>query len=84
MTARDKGSAADGQKWFVEGFYHLNAGKNLIRLEQPQFFPHIDKILFIPRFGSRWRAGRVRSAWRLRTQAGVCPAVVGLSEEDKG
>ncbi|MBC8353543.1 MAG: DUF1553 domain-containing protein [Planctomycetes bacterium] len=38
----------DGQKWFVEGFYHLNAGKNLIRLEQPQFFPHIDKLLFVP------------------------------------
>ncbi|MDA1054662.1 MAG: DUF1553 domain-containing protein [Planctomycetota bacterium] len=43
----------DGQKWFVEGFYRLNAGKNVIRLEQPQFFPHIDKILFIlaSRFG---------------------------------
>jgi len=38
----------DGQKWFVEGFYHLNAGQNLIRLEQPQFFPHIDKLMFIP------------------------------------
>ncbi|MEO8494482.1 MAG: DUF1553 domain-containing protein, partial [Planctomycetota bacterium] len=41
----------DGQKWFVEGVYHLNAGKNLIRLEQPQFFPHIDKLLFIPAAG---------------------------------
>lgn len=38
----------DGQKWFVEGFYHLNAGKNLIRLEQPTFFPHIDKLLIVP------------------------------------
>ena len=38
----------NGQKWFVEGFYYLNAGKNLIRLEQPTFFPHIDKLLFVP------------------------------------
>jgi hypothetical protein len=38
----------NGQKWFVEGFYYLNAGENLIRLEQPTFFPHIDKLLFVP------------------------------------
>ena len=38
----------DGQEWFVEGFYNLKAGQNLIRLEQPTFFPHIDKLLIVP------------------------------------
>lgn len=36
------------QTWFVEGLVTLAAGKNVIRLEQPQFFPHIDKLLFTP------------------------------------
>ncbi len=36
------------QTWFVEGFVSLKAGRNLIRLEQPQFFPHIDKLLLTP------------------------------------
>lgn len=38
----------DTQTWFVECFVTLNAGRNLIRLEQPQFFPHIDKLLLTP------------------------------------
>ncbi len=37
-----------GQKWFVEGFFKFKEGKNTIRLEHPQFFPHIDKLLFVP------------------------------------
>ena len=36
------------QTWFVEGFVPIKAGRNLIRLEQPQFFPHIDKLLLTP------------------------------------
>ena len=36
------------QTWFVEGFVSIKAGRNLIRLEQPQFFPHIDKLLLTP------------------------------------
>ena len=38
----------EGQKWFVEGVYRLHQGKNVLRLEQPRFFPHIDKILIGP------------------------------------
>jgi hypothetical protein len=36
------------QTWFVEGFVSTKAVRNLIRLEQPQFFPHIDKLLLTP------------------------------------
>ena len=36
------------QTWFVECFVTLKPGQNLIRLEQPQFFPHIDKLLLTP------------------------------------
>ena len=36
------------QAWFVESFVPIKAGRNLIRLEQPQFFPHIDKLLLTP------------------------------------
>ncbi len=38
----------DGQAWFVEAFVTLNAGQNVIRLEHPRMFPHIDKILMTP------------------------------------
>jgi len=38
----------DSQTWFVEGWFELSSGKNTIRLEQPQFFPHIDKLLLVP------------------------------------
>jgi len=36
------------QTWSVEAVVLLKAGLNLIRLEQPQFFPHIDKLLLTP------------------------------------
>lgn len=38
----------ESQTWFVECFVSLAAGRNTIRLEQPQFFPHIDKLLLVP------------------------------------
>lgn len=38
----------DSQAWFVECFAELNAGRNLVRLEQPDCFPHIDKVLLTP------------------------------------
>ena len=38
----------DGQRWFVEGFFRMNAGKNVVRIEHPRFFPHIDKFNLIP------------------------------------
>jgi hypothetical protein len=38
----------DTQTWQVEGFYELKAGKNLVRLEHAQYFPHIDKLLIAP------------------------------------
>lgn len=38
----------DAQKWFVESFVALSTGTNVVRLEQPQFFPHIDKLLLTP------------------------------------
>ena len=38
----------DSQTWFIEGFYPLAAGRNVIRLEHPAYFPHIDKLLLVP------------------------------------
>jgi len=38
----------DSQTWFIEGFYPLAAGRNVIRLEHPAYFPHIDKLLLLP------------------------------------
>ena len=38
----------ESQTWFVESLVTLKTGRNLIRLEQPQFFPHIDKLLLTP------------------------------------
>ncbi len=38
----------ESQTWFVEGFVTLIAGRNTVRLEQPQAFPHIDKLLLTP------------------------------------
>jgi hypothetical protein len=35
----------DGQEWFVEAIVGLRVGRNVIRLEQPKAFPHIDKLL---------------------------------------
>jgi len=35
----------DSQTWFVEALVALKAGSHTLRLEQPQFFPHIDKLL---------------------------------------
>jgi hypothetical protein len=32
----------------VEGFYEFRQGKNSLRLEHAQHFPHIDKILLVP------------------------------------
>ena len=38
----------DTQRWDIEGFVQLAAGKNTLRLEHPMFFPHIDQWLLIP------------------------------------
>lgn len=38
----------ESQTWFVEGIFRLPAGAAVLRLEQPTFFPHIDKILLVP------------------------------------
>ena len=35
----------DGQEWFVQAIVGLRVGRNVIRLEQPKAFPHIDKLL---------------------------------------
>ncbi len=36
------------QAWHIVGVYELPAGKIVVRLEQPTFFPHIDKLLIAP------------------------------------
>ncbi|MEQ1933513.1 MAG: DUF1549 domain-containing protein, partial [Fimbriimonadaceae bacterium] len=41
----------DHQKWFAEGIFILKAGKNTLRFERDSYFPHIDKLLLIPRPG---------------------------------
>jgi hypothetical protein len=38
----------ENQVWKIEGFFPLKSGGNVIRIEQPQFFPHIDKLLLAP------------------------------------
>ena len=38
----------ESQTWFVESLLELKAGRHLLRLEQPTFFPHIDKLLLVP------------------------------------
>jgi cytochrome c553 len=38
----------ESQRWEIEGLVDLKAGKNIVRLEQPTFFPHIDKVLLVP------------------------------------
>ena len=38
----------ESQTWFVEAVLELKSGKHLLRLEQPTFFPHIDKVLLVP------------------------------------
>ncbi|MCS5575561.1 MAG: hypothetical protein NZ789_21750, partial [Pseudomonadales bacterium] len=37
----------DTQTWSVAGLFHFTAGKHVLRLEQPRFFPHIDKLLLV-------------------------------------
>ena len=38
----------ENQAWKIEGFFELKSGDNVVRIEQPQFFPHIDKLLIAP------------------------------------
>ena len=38
----------DTQRWVVETRVRLKKGKNLLRIQRSQVFPHIDKILFVP------------------------------------
>ena len=38
----------ESQTWFVECLLELKAGRHMLRLEQPTFFPHIDKLLLVP------------------------------------
>ena len=38
----------DGQRWEIVGLFDLKPGQNTFRLEQPTFFPHIDKLLLVP------------------------------------
>ncbi len=53
-NAADKSSGGfnpEHQKWFAEGIFLLNAGKNVIKFERQSYFPHIDKLLLVPRPG---------------------------------
>jgi hypothetical protein len=38
----------DTQKWEIVGFFPFKAGQNVVRLECPGPFPHIDKLLISP------------------------------------
>jgi len=38
----------DTQRWFVEGVFSFKKGKNTLRLERAQPFPHIDKLALVP------------------------------------
>lgn len=38
----------EGQQWEIQGLFAFQAGGNRVRLEHPQFFPHIDKLLIAP------------------------------------
>ena len=41
----------DAQRWFGEGLFAFKAGKNTVVLERDSYFPHIDKVLLLPRPG---------------------------------
>ncbi len=38
----------DTQTWFVEGVFSFQAGKNTLRLERAEPFPHFDKLALVP------------------------------------
>ena len=38
----------DTQTWMVEGLFAFKAGKNIVRLERQEPFPHFDKLLIVP------------------------------------
>ena len=39
---------SESQRWHVDAIVRLQAGKNVLRLEQPNAFPHIDKLRLVP------------------------------------
>lgn len=41
----------ESQKWLAEGVFALKAGKNRIKFERDNYFPHIDKFLLTERNG---------------------------------
>lgn len=65
------------QRWKVEGFFHLKAGLNVIRFEQPQAFPHIDKLLVAP------APAEIQKISRLRLDAQYEPLPVLVSQWSK-
>jgi hypothetical protein len=38
----------EGQRWEPQGVFALKAGKNILRIEQDQYIPHLDKLLIVP------------------------------------
>ncbi len=41
------------QKWVGEGIVLLNTGSNKLKFERDSYFPHIDRLLLLPRPGSK-------------------------------
>lgn len=66
------GFLPEQQRWFAEGIFLLQAGPNRIRFERDSYFPHIDKLLLIPRPGLQ----PTESLDVIAREAGLAPAVV--------
>lgn len=66
------GFLPEHQKWFAEGVIVLQAGANRIKFERDSYFPHIDKLLLLPRPGQQ----PTESLDLIAREAGLAPAVV--------
>jgi len=71
----------DQQQWKAEGVFRLAPGKNWIRLERTSFFPHIDKLLLLPKSPGDYP----RTPDQLAAETGLIPEFVAqVREQLKG
>jgi hypothetical protein len=67
----------DAQRWFAEAVVALRVGKNTVRFERDSYFPHIDKLLLMPRPG----AWATRSPDVIALERGLRPELVARVAE---
>lgn len=67
----------DKQQWFAEGVFPLRAGKNTLRFERANYFPHIDKLLLLSRKGQPLP----RTLEQIASEAGLIPELLQQAQE---